>query len=1068
MEKKQSMPRRRKAGVFEEEHTSVEQIPEAEEINEHTSVEPVEVSTGRRRRSGVFEDEFSMESDFSDKSVSDKSVRTPGISFLDQTLMNWSDDIKLYGGTFAASFNRLGSEVMEEEVGESQEQEEWIESSLKPIREDYLAHEAARNLTYENGVFWDKAKTLAADLVRPTMVAEALAAGGISSGIRSIPVIEKLGAAVAEWGQASLGTATKYIGSAARGASEVALFEGLDIAGKEVVDIPVEHIGEHILGGALLGGVMGVGGALIGETFGKAISAAKLRKDYLNELNRQLCYPEETFSSKIRTSPIAVKNGEPVLETRALDGLSPSVGAAAAAEFRPLPKAFTWGPLAQSWNSKSQVVREMSETYFGNMYERTETGGMASITDMMQSDRGILAEFTIEYNNHLKRFAAGLPGTGKKITKAIRNDFNQEWLNGAIEGGKTSNAVINGFVSRARDIFHKMGKESVELGLLPETVLEKEYFPQYYDKSKISADRNGWINALENGLRDANPRKDFTSPAGLEELTSIVNDIDETVYWVRRNGGYAKDGSPIAASLKERDVHINQKFLRDYLISDPLALMDSYVTSMGFNIAEAKALKRLGYNNFKEVEEKFLREQGGYVTDSEAAEGYKLLLEMPRIVSGQFDAARRKELDLAMGGSWARQAIGMFQDLNVARFLGGVGIAGAVDIAANAAKGTTCRHICGLIKHCFGGALGGLTKEEAMAAGFAIDDLLAETRHVSSVSTLEDIPSKIGDMIAKSREKVTRPLAEFAINLSKIRILDGARERVASSLNCLDVGSKILAGERKVGKLEGEVLERIKAQLEKYKTTDPDGISFYNLSSWDDALARADFEAEIRRGVRGEVFRPNIGDIPNAMRTPHAKIFGMFYSFSCGMVNSIILPMAQAGRYGQLATLVAASSGYEILGEFIRSHIRGNPYDLNSAEDIEKLAYRGLAKAPVISQLMSGVNIVTFGQFGESIMKSGYDLSSTILRGGNLSFAFDAFDAARSLGQIAAGKRVLTQKEARKMIKIIPFQNNYFVRPLFNIMISNLPEHTSVKQSRLEQSRLKKESIKSGASRSKK
>jgi hypothetical protein len=1101
--------------------------------------------------------------------------RTPGVSFLDETIMNWADDISLYGGTFAASFNRLPNEI-DEEPEEAAAQESYIESALSPIRESYIANDVKRGLTYANGSFWDHAKLFAADMIRPKVLVEASLAGGAVSGIskmaQAVPILERLGAGVAEWASATTGGAAKYLGAAAKGASEVAMFEGVDLAGEALVELPVENIGDHMISSAMLGaggGVVLKGLSKVGGKFKDRFFDSK--KEFLNDLNEGLVYPEREFNCEIVAGP----KGEPLLSIspeRLETGVEGTVsaGAMAAPKFKPVHEIFTWGPLAQSWNSESQVVRQMSEAYFGNMYSRTETGGVASVMDMMQSDRGVLAQFTSEYKKHFKVYKDQYKKTGLS-SKEIKEAFEQDWINAATEGGYSSNPTINGLVSEAKKIFKDYGRKGVEAKVFgdfeakigranelyehniqlaedlalkaedltlvkdvkktskyfkelgesaekeaktleeaissgtetavseetlaflddvkreareykalsknldalkdfPEQrrffkekaaytrrkalnwqeraqgqesfrkrVLEKDYYPQYVDKNRITQDREGWLRALEDGIRSKNPT------IAEDKLKAAIDDIDQSMYW-NADPKFNADGTSRPGSAKTREIRFDQQYIKDYLNRDPLSVMNSYITSMGYKIAENTTLNRLGFSDFKVVKEAFLKEQGGHLVDEKAINASKLLDSIPLIVSGQFDAKVRRGFDESVGGEWLRSAIGACQSLNVARYLGSLGISGAVDLAANFAKGTTCRHIGGLIKHVMGKEIGGLTREEAVAAGFCVDDMLANIRHISEEGMFTDLTSKLGYNINKLREGISS-VSEKVIHLSGIHFIDGSREKIAASLNALDIGAKILSGSRKVGKLEGEVVDRIKGQLEKYRIVDKDGVEFYNLSMWDDRAARLDFEGEIRRGVRSEIFKPNIGDIPNALRHPLAKVFSMFYSFGWGMWNSIMLPMAMSGRGGQLALLSLGTLGYEMLGECLRKKIRGEEVNWDSSEEWRKIGFAAAEKTPVIGHLASGVNVVTFGQLGEYTIKSGSDLAAKVLRGGNVgSVMADFFDAGKAIGNSAFSNKPMTKKEAKKMIKILPFQNNWAIRPLFNIMIDDLPENSRRKK----------------------
>jgi hypothetical protein len=835
----------------------------------------------------------------------------------------------------------------------------------------------------------------------------------------------------------------KYVGNVSKIAGEFATFDVIENGTRKFMELPVEDIGQGAMTSAIIGGALGAIGYGI----------PKIQR-FLKDMNYQVNHPNATFEVDIdklarvetREEAIALISGPTAAiglaatltgsdeaEGVSLSGIAKSAKSviAKASESGTTNYSADWlkvMPRLKGLMNSSPTVRKATEVYLGNRFETSETGITYSVLDQLNGTaRGTLANINDEINKHFERWRKGEERNGLSKREAY-SQFTQEWSYAAIEGGVSTDPIISGLAGKCREIFRKLRDEAIEENLFahPENMRD-DYFPQRWSIQKIKADREGFNETLLTTIRKNNPSLDEI------KIRDIANDIIETIEFREGIPQYGRpDGSPVTSYFKERKIKVDQADIIDYLESDPRKVMSDYIHAMTFATAESRNLKQIGVENHEQLIQKYKDEVGGRITTVEASQAIKFLRELPQLTSGAMDAEARRKFSSLMGGATIPNLLKMLDNMNVATLLGGLGLSAIEDIAINLARGGLGKHITRILKNSFSDDVYGLSRADAQMFGFCCDRMLDGLRYVGENSTvMESITSSLesggisgaiedfaGFLANKSGD-----LANMIVNLSLIRHIDDVRELAAAQLNAVKLADELLNGKKTV--FTADKAKQIRWEIKQYAEYDADGVPNLNVNLWDREVLY-DFMGEVNRRVRQEVIRPDVGDVPNALRTPVGRLFSMFYRFAFGITNTVLLPLYEGGHYGELARLMGWGLALAALREITRGALNGTPYDFDSEKDMSQLWSRALTRMPI--GIFEPLVKYAVGPYGETKAHGIRDVVYAAVRGGSLKYAVD-FAAAEKRWE---KPKPFSEKEIRRQLKLIPGNNIMYIAPIIN------------------------------------
>jgi hypothetical protein len=563
--------------------------------------------------------------------------------------------------------------------------------------------------------------------------------------------------------------------------------------------------------------------------------------------------------------------------------------------------------------------------------------------------------------------------------------------------------------------------------------LEKDYASR---RSKVESEINktrkifeSKISKIEKEIQKGSLKRKETERLLAEESVNL-QELEE--FW----------SSKIAENRKQYESNLDIRKDIEKDLENSLSELEELKGALSSSIELSKQFKK-EYDyamrpkvRFNELLKQYYDSIGGHATTPEEIRGADLIRAMPLVVSGQMDSMARKALEQSFGGTWITGLLDAFQHMNVASLLGGLGLSAIEDISVNAAKGTLGQHIETIIE--MGGyekIINSLKGQELLRLGFGLDRILDNVRTLSSVNVMEDLGALADDYVSRFAEKVTKPLSHKVINASGIRVIDAIREFASASMILDDIAERILAGEKKVGILEGEIVGRIKKQIRDHMTHTDDGTALYNTELWTDIDARDDFIAEARRRVRQEVIKADKADIPDFFRTPIGKLFSLFQNFSFALTNQVLYPMIKGGHYGEVASLVTFSMGFGMLREMVSSRLRNDFYDGKDQDKERVRFFKNVLRRTQLGLLNTPLEIIYDGVFGETRIKNANDIVASALRGGNLKYAMDFWDAGTGILRKRLKDEDLTQQNIRRLIKCMPLQNAPYVAPLWNYFV---------------------------------
>lgn len=199
--------------------------------------------------------------------------------------------------------------------------------------------------------------------------------------------------------------------------------------------------------------------------------------------------------------------------------------------------------------------------------------------------------------------------------------------------------------------------------------------------------------------------------------------------------------------------------------------------------------------------------------------------------------------------------------------------------------------------------------------------------------------------------------------------------------------------------LEESLAERIVAQQKKHGWKQ-DGAYVANFAAWEDFEASNAFKISVNQEVDSVVLKPNMLDIPFALRNPYVSVMTQFMSYAFAATNSFTIPLLQRPDaqkiYGVLGMMLMGS----MVGP-MRQIVRGEEPTL----DVDKLITEGIFNSGVL------------GFHGDILTKGNSVLDIRLLR----PYQIDRFKT-KSPGELAFGPLGGTLSNWSKMFTM--FANN--------------------------------------------
>jgi hypothetical protein len=829
--------------------------------------------------------------------------------------------------------------------------------------------------------------------------------------------------------------------------TNMAVFSYVNDKETEYIGIPVEDIGAHT----------GIN-FLVGAMFGTALEGASASLKALK--SKRIKLVQDTLTEKVtydwEDSDVSIGNALtvdghkvdfPIAYERA------ELSENASQEF---PKIFNVFPIVKGLNSPFDFVRIMSvgffENQFTNLKERISNIAGLELTTPVQTEMKINVGRKLRYMNTATKHTTDFINAGY----GTKEDFYRAQALAMVSGDESPNHIVSGFVTNARKMINEVLDEAVKAGVFEDipVIEDRSYYTRIFNIDYINENDVQWMNTLQSyyeetlGLNreqaflvakhiDATVKgvgvKDIPTFAKVQEALDETS-IDEILKIKPKRSGAKMQAKQ--KPTKERTLNIQSLNIFDFLDHDPYRMANIYFDGMNFEIAQKRILTEIGtkvrgrpFKNYQEVISWFTMSGKGPITP-EKKEAIEFLTQIPKIVSGQMS----RELKTNFGSMGLNKAVDrgivVLETLNYLTKLGTLPFSYIEDLALS----PTFKHIANITNMYIRQNMP-IDKETMRLLGIGCNTMLGNSRVLTMPNKLNTVQKWFDKLI-------------FANQFDDIRAL------ATSTGYTYDMCKSILAGEiPERSQLTRAAVRRISNAIKRHSTIASDGtVEDLNIADWP-LDARRDFASELHRRTSKEVIRPQNPDIPLHARTTVGRFFNLFMGYQYALTTNVLLPMFKERLYGEGVNLLIKGFALSYLRTYVQSVVQNNPYDL----DDPKLITDAIRRMP-LGIFSTPLDVVMSFSSGEKKLYSARDIAYSAFSGGNATYILQMIDAIKSAEKMFSADSVVTTRDVRNWIGLIPGNNLIQLRPVLDFfVIPNL----DVKQSPTRKERHAKAKMKS-------
>lgn len=873
---------------------------------------------------------------------------------------------------------------------------------------------------------------IASSVISPTMF---MPGGQLYKGVRT--------------GQVATKTALSTGVAAAAGA---AVQEGVLQANQELRTAADSAVA--IGGAAILGGFLGAGAGLLSQAERKALitklddfqdvmEAAEV--EYSNVGNSSVgAAKADTRAAQLKDEAAIEKMGIVTLQDPTIrQKLSPSVTARRAindlAE-NPLENAENIDFIA---SSKGGSVEARMKTWQGPLAQGVDTLSDNFSKYFFGREAGRVARATAPLRSEFS-------GSGKLSYHEFKVEVGKAMRRGDTHEIPEVEATARAF----REQIFDPGKESaIKAGLFDENVditTAQSYLTRVYNQELIEARRNDFKAILEKHFNVERARaqqqideltlkgeklddklKEFADFSD-QEVSALVEDtIDRLLGSAPGRMDFDITQGP-RGPLRERVLNIPDEKIEDFLESDVEAIARQYTRTMS---ADVELTSKFGDPAMKTKLDEVREEYNGLIAKAKTEKKRIELQSKKKASIRDLEAVRdrlRGTFAIPQNPSGLLVRTGrVIRNLNYVRLLGGMTISAIPDMAKPIfvhGMGRTIQDgVLPIIKNVKAFKAGA---EEIKLAGTALDmsldtralaiaDLMDNYgKHSKFERGLSEVSSKFG--LVSLMAPWNAFFKQMSGNIVMTRML---KAMTADTIDPKDVRLLAASG------IDRELAERIAKQFKQHGQI-TDGIYQPNTLNWTDDEARRALRAALVRDVDRVVVTPG-QDKPLWMSTELGGLIGQFKSFGVASIQRTLLAGIQqrdAATYVGTAMMLMLGSVTYTLKEMVAGR--------EPSTDPSVLVANGLDRSGLLGWLTDANNILekgTRGRVGLSAI-TGEPISRYQSRNIYGAFLGPTADAVADVFQIsgAAFADDFKESDLRKARRLLPFQNLFYLRWLFN------------------------------------
>ena len=723
-------------------------------------------------------------------------------------------------------------------------------------------------------------------------------------------------------------------------------------------------------------------------------------------------------------------------------------------------------PIINGLTSRFATVREYTNDIFSHNFiinknlRGRETG--SAVEAEMKIDKATIIRTNAKLNKLYleaagesgKSFAAVRAAVGGARGKNMTwGDFSEEVAKALRRGDTHEIPQVQKAAQMIRSDMDKMTKELQELGILADDLDVKtaqSWLSRRYNQEKIAVDRTG-----ANRFRSIIANK-FAKDAGLApDNPEILDRAEETIRRIQGLGDESLQMSDLSQHMttkggkftKERVLDIRDEELEEFLVNDGIGLYSSYMLQASAMAQLQKKMASKGFESIQDIREELVRESDTLVADlakkreaalkgksgKEAAEINKQFDKEASAIGKETkeaieDLNNNTKLILGQFGETGKfdSKLRLLRKYQTMRLLGGVVISSIPDIAMP------------IFRHGLGNTLefGYKPMMKNFAASKASRD---DLKHINIGLELEsnEILRSITDpdfKLGQTRSEIERvaDVANEAFGkVTGISYWNNFHRRLAGQIS---LGRHLALFKKfdKTGVLDeadkvrlaslGLNEDDVKAIWKEFKAhgIEDSGSFIANLSNWNRDISRK-FGQAILKDADSTILVPGAGDIPLiAQNSEVAKTIFQFKSFLFAATNKILLSGLQRRDKATVAGLAAL-----IVMGGMSTHYKDIIANREPSDSYTEFLTNGISNSGVTGLL--GEAASALNPWYKSTRYAGITAESFLL-GPSANLVSDGQSAIAGI----IGDTELKDSDLRRMGRMLPFQNLFYIRALMN------------------------------------
>lgn len=545
----------------------------------------------------------------------------------------------------------------------------------------------------------------------------------------------------------------------------------------------------------------------------------------------------------------------------------------------------------------------------------------------------------------------------------------------------------------------------------------------------------------------------WTANASDAELRDVSRQItDQILGNAEARTSYLPFAVKTRGPLMERTLLIPDLDIEDFLESDIFRVARFYTRTMGTDVELTRSFGRADMADqidtinedyaiqrarLKDGDEKaFERLEARRMDDIRTLEGIR------DRVRGQYGMPRNPDGVLIRAGRTMR-------NLNYVRLLGGATVSSLSDMARAVTVHGFRRSLAdGLLPMVTNLRGYKLAAKEARMAAAAIENEL-DMRAQMMADIWDDYGR--GTMLERGLSQMSSTFGNvsllgpwtdfwkrFSAVLSQSRTIDSLNAKAAGSASKAEIERMAFLG------LSDEMQDRIAAQLAAHGK-DEGGLRYANSGAWDDVEAVTAFRAAILKESNLAIIQPG-QEKPLWMSTQMGAFIGQFRSFTFSAMTRVTVAGLQQRDSAALGGIVL-SVGLGMMAYAAKAWIAGKEL----SDDPNKWVLEGFDNSGVTGWVFEANNILDKVSGGGFSLQGamGTELERYRARSPLEVLLGPSAGAASNVGEVfnsALGSGEWTESDTRRVRQLLPYQNVFYLRWLFDEMESGVNNATGIEE----------------------